>query len=182
MKPRKKIRWLIPGLIVIIFPLSTMSLLHTGNAVPRAPLATYDGHEVLLDFNTPTPSPTPSPTPTPTNTPTPSPTPSPTPTPIPVSSPQLDAWFTQYANHYSVDRSLLWRIAVCETGLRPNATNGIYGGLFQFSSNTWKANRQRMGMDSNPDLRFNPEEAIRTAAFLLSTRGPGAWPQCSLKK
>ena len=50
--------------------------------------------------------------------------------------------------------------------------------MFQFSPNTWRANRELMGMDTNPDLRFNPEEAIRTAAFVLSTRGAGAWPHC----
>jgi hypothetical protein len=145
------------------------------------PLTDQRGNSLILDFNTPTPTFTPTPTPTPSPKPTPFPTPKPTPTPtsIPVSASQLDGWFTQYANHYSVDRSLLWQIAACETGLRTNATNWIYGGMFQFSPNTWIANRKLMGMESNPDLRFNPEEAIKTAAFVLSTRGPSAWPNCS---
>ena len=142
------------------------------------PLTTSDGKSIVLDFNTPTPTSTPTPSPTPTNTPTPLPTSTPTPTPYPVTSQQLDDWFTKYANQYSVDRSLLWHIAACETGLRPNATNWIYGGMFQFSPNTWEANRIVMGLDPNPTLRFNPEESIKTAAFLLSTRGPGAWPNC----
>ncbi|OGG29306.1 hypothetical protein A3A63_02665 [Candidatus Gottesmanbacteria bacterium RIFCSPLOWO2_01_FULL_46_9] len=181
--PREKIGWLIPGLIIVILPLSTLRLFRKGDVLSsQAPLAASDGRRIVLDFNTPTPTPTPSPTPTPTDTPTPTSTPSPTPTPVPITSQQLDAWFTQYANHFSVDRSLLWRIAVCETGLRPNATNGIYAGMFQFSANTWKTNRLRMNVDPNADLRFNPEESIRTAAFLLSTRGPGAWPNCSLRK
>jgi hypothetical protein len=147
------------------------------------PLSTYDGTSIELDFNTPTP--TPSFTPTPTLSPTPKPTNTPTntitptPTPLPATSEQLDAWFTKYANHYSVDRSKLWKIAVCETGLRSNAVNWIYGGMFQFSPNTWAANRKTMGMDPNADLRFNPEEAIRTGAFVLSTRGPSAWPSCA---
>ena len=165
--PREKIGWLIPGLIIVILPLSTLRLFRKGDVLSsQAPLAASDGRRIVLDFNTPTPTPTPSPTPT----------------PVPITSQQLDAWFTQYANHFSVDRSLLWRIAVCETGLRPNATNGIYAGMFQFSANTWKTNRLRMNVDPNADLRFNPEESIRTAAFLLSTRGPGAWPNCSLRK
>jgi len=149
------------------------------NRKPLPPLATIQNVPVVLDFNTPTPSPTLTPTPTPKPTSTPAPTLTPTPTPIPVTGEQLDRWFTQYANHYSVDRSLLWRIAACESGLKTNVTNWIYGGVFQFSPNTWRANRTLMGMDTNPDLRFNPEEAIKTAAFVLSTRGAGAWPSCS---
>jgi hypothetical protein len=139
--------------------------------------------------NTPTPTPSPSPSPTPTATPTPKPTPTPTPsptesnsaiapTPVPVSSGQLDEWFTNSSNHYSIDRSKLWKVAVCESGLRVNAVNGPYGGLFQFSASTWASTRRAMGMDTNPDLRFNPEEAIRTAAFKISTSGLAAWPNC----
>jgi hypothetical protein len=138
--------------------------------------------------NTPTPTPTMTPTPTPTSTPTPtpspkptsSPTPSPSPTPtvIPVSGTQLDEWFTKYANHYSIDRSKLWNVAVCESGLRANAINGPYGGMFQFSSSTWVSTRREMGMDTNPSLRFDAQESIRTAAFKMSTVGLSPWPSC----
>lgn len=170
----------VTGIIIILVFASAIHFIQPRKAVlgDRIALADTKGNPVVLDFNTPTPTFTPTPTPTPTDTPTPTPSPSPTPTPIPVSSEQLDAWFTQYANHYSVDRSLLWHIAACETGLRTNAINWIYGGMFQFSPNTWRANRELINMDPNPDLRFNPEEAIRTAAFVLSTRGAGAWPHC----
>ena len=131
---------------------------------------------------TPTQSPTPTPSPKPTATPTPKPTFTPTPTrkptPIPVSSQQLDAWFTQYSNHYSIDRQKLWNVAVCESGLRPNATNGVYGGLFQFAASSWISTRTAMSLDINPDVRFNAEEAIRTAAFKASTSGFSSWPSC----
>jgi len=171
--------WII-GVIIVLVIASAIHSMQPHEAVlgDRIALADNKGNPVVLDFNTPTPTFTPTPTPTPTDTPTPTPSPSPTPTPFPVTSEQLDNWFTQYANHYSVDRSLLWHIAACETGLRTNAVNWIYGGMFQFSPNTWRANRELMGMDTNADLRFNPEEAIRTAAFVLSTRGAGAWPHC----
>lgn len=175
------VRWLIGGVILIILFFSVLNRFSANRNIlgdQTPPLTDNRGASVSLDFNTPTPTFTPTPTPTPTNTPTPTPSPSPTPTPFPVTSEQLDNWFTEYANHYSVDRSLLWHIAACETGLRTNAVNWIYGGMFQFSPNTWRANRELMGMDTNPDLRFNPEEAIRTAAFVLSTRGAGAWPHC----
>ena len=177
MRSRKRIGVLLFG-ILIGFIIVVLVIQHNTNilsAQTRAPLESIIGNSVILDFNTPTPSPTPSPS----STPSPTPSPSPKPTPYPVTQQQLEDWFTNYANHYSVDRSLLWQIAACETKFRPNATNWIYGGMFQFSPNTWRANRMLMGLDPNPDLRFNPEEAIRTAAFLLSTRGPGAWPNCS---
>lgn len=127
---------------------------------------------------TPTPTVSPKPTPTATPKPTSTPTPSPKPTPIPVTSAQLDTWFTVYSNHYSIDRQKLWNIAVCESGLRSNASNGMYGGLFQFSPVSWINTRTAMSLDTNPDLRFNPEEAIRTAAFKISKAGLSAWPNC----
>jgi hypothetical protein len=35
-----------------------------------------------------------------------------------------------------------------------------------------------MNLDPNPELRFNPEEAIKTAAFKISTVGFSPWPNC----
>jgi hypothetical protein len=150
-------------------------------------------HVPLFNQFIPTPSPTVTPTPIPTITPTPSPrptprptripapTPLPTPTSIPVTSQQLDSWFTQYSNHYSIDRNKLWLVAVCESGIRPHAVNGIYGGLYQFSASTWRVTRRTMNENPDPDLRFNPEEAIKTAAFKISTDGLGPWPHCGKK-
>ena len=107
-------------------------------------------------------------------------TPSLTPTPTlpPVTSSQLDQWFTKYSNLYSIDRQKLWKVAVCESNLRPGATNGDYGGLYQFSTNAWKSTRRAMNLDPNPELRFNPEEAIKTAAFKISIVGFSPWPNC----
>ncbi len=132
------------------------------------------------------PSPTPLPTdiPTPTLAPTTIPTPTATPTPTVTATPtpsvpvDLEALFTDHANHYSVDKDLLKRIAQCESGMNSSAQNGPYGGMFQFSESSWTSTRNAMGMDSNPQLRFDPGESIRTAAFKLSTGGRSAWPNC----
>lgn len=70
-------------------------------------------------------------------------------------------------------------MAVCESNLKPHAKNGDYGGLYQFSARTWKSTRQAMNLDTDPNLRFNPEEAIKTAAFKISTSGLSAWPNCN---
>lgn len=115
---------------------------------------------------------------TPIPTPTRKPTLSPTPTRVVYKSSDFDEWFTKYSQKESIDRNLLRRIAVCESGLNPRAVNGIYGGLFQFSTGTWISNRRAMNMDTNPELRFHPEEAIRTAAFRIATVGIHAWPNC----
>lgn len=130
----------------------------------------------------PTPSPTIMPSPSASASPRPSPTPKPSPTPSPKASPvtgeQLENWFTTYANKESVNRDQLKKIAICESNLNPNAVNGIYGGMFQFSTSSWISTRRAMNADQNTNLRFNAEEAIRTGAFRLATLGDAAWPNC----
>ncbi len=134
-----------------------------------------------LDIS-PIPIPTVTPSPTPRPTQTPKPTPFPTSTPLPVfpafSKDQLNHWIKHYSSLYSVSEELLKKIAVCESKLNPKAQNGPYAGIYQFSSNTWKSTRGTMNLDSDPNLRFNAEEAIKTAAFKISISGPGAWPNC----
>ncbi len=132
----------------------------------------------------PTPSPRPSPKPTaiPTRVPTKIPTPTATPTspsPQPVATQQqVNAYIDSYAGQYGVDANVLRYIGRCESGLRPNAVNKIYGGIYQFSASTWSAWRNRMGEDPNPDLRFNGEEAVQTAAYVLSKGQGKIWPNC----
>lgn len=110
---------------------------------------------------------------------TPLPTEEPTPEPTNPPAPELEAMFDKYSSEYGVDKELMKKIAKCESGFNTTSNNsGMYLGMFQFGSSTWVANRNRMGLDSNPDLRTNPEEAIRTAAYVISTRGTGAWPNC----
>ncbi len=130
--------------------------------------------------STPTPSPTATPTPLPTATPTPIP---PTPTPtivLPIITPEeLEQLFNNYSQQYGVDKELLKKIAKCESGFNSNAQFLDYGGMFQFSSSSWASTRIAMAQDPNPNLRFNTDEAIKTAAFKISQGGIGAWPNCS---
>ena len=131
---------------------------------------------------TATPTPTQTPTPTPTEIPTPTPTEEPTPTPQQTQQPegtQLDEWFTKYANEYAIDRDLLHRIAACESGFNTNANfRDMYIGMYQFGEQTWISTRTAMGADTNPALRTNAEESIKTAAFKISQGGASAWPNC----
>jgi hypothetical protein len=131
----------------------------------------------------PTDTPTPTPTSIPTETPSPTPTQIPTPTTTPVAKPagsDLDLWFTKYADEYHIDRELLRRIADCESHFNPNANyNDMYIGMYQFGDSAWTGARQRMGFDTNLELRRNAEESIRTAAYKISQGEQNAWPNCN---
>lgn len=105
------------------------------------------------------------------------PTPEPTTAPVP-SSQQLSTLFDTYSTQYHVDKHLLIKIAQCESKLNPNAGT-LYKGLFQFSERTWIAWRKRLNADPNPSLRFNAEESIKTAAYMIAQGQISAWPTCS---
>jgi hypothetical protein len=133
-------------------------------------------------FLKPTATPTiPLPTPTvffmPTDAPTPFPAFAPTAVPqaaIIIAS-DLESLFSKYADMYHADKEQLKRVARCESNFNNGATNGIYLGMFQFAAQTWINNRIVLGLDTNPDLRMNAEEAIRTAAFMFGHGHASAW-------
>jgi len=127
----------------------------------------------------PTDTPTPFPTVAPTNPPLPSPTPTNPPVPQPAAAiTDLETLFTMYSSFYHVDADELKKIARCESGFNPNSANGDYIGMYQFAAQTWMSHRSAMGLDTNPDLRRSAEEAIRTAAYMLSLGQQNAWPNC----
>jgi len=156
-------------------------------AIPTTIWAIKGGEEgkVLSLVYTPTPSVTPTPTPSPTATPTPTPTPIPTLTPTPtpqlpppVSSQEIHAFIERFAAQYGVDPNVLRHIAVCESGFNPLASKLSYSGLYQFGPNTWKNYRLMMGEDPSVELRYSAEEAIQTAAYVLSINRAYIWPSC----
>lgn len=136
------------------------------------------GKKTIQTSPTPTLTTTPSPTPIPTIAFTPTPTSTPRPTPIIIAPSDLEQLFVKYSSEYSVAKDLLTRIAYCESRLNPNAVNRDYAGLFQFTQSLWTQTRQLMGQNPDINLRFNPEEAIRTAAFLVSQGHLSVWPNC----
>jgi soluble lytic murein transglycosylase-like protein len=91
---------------------------------------------------------------------------------------ELNSWFSRYGTEFGVSEHVLRKIAKCESTFKPQAKNGPFAGLFQFLASTWASTRKLMNLDPNPDLRFNPEEAIKTAAFKISRHGTAAWPVC----
>lgn len=128
---------------------------------------------------TPTPTITPDPKPRPTFEPTLTPANTPTPAPVIVAPADLENLFVKYSSEYSIDKNLLVKIANCESGLNPNATNRDYAGLYQFAEPLWTRTRQLTGQNTDSNLRFNAEESIRTAAFMISQGHLNIWPTCS---
>lgn len=127
------------------------------------------------------PSPSPSPKPSPSPTISPSPIPNPTQTPVPqpqFTSEQINGFIERFAAQYQVSADILRHIALCESGFNPLAFNSGYGGLYQFAFITWQNLRTEMGEDPEEVLRFNAEEAVQTAAYVLHKGSDGIWPNC----
>ena len=171
-----------------------------------SPSATPSATPTVTPLATPTPTikPTPTSTPRPTLTPTPRPTvtlsPTPSPTTPPVlpkytatpktpspttrptvknlTGPEMDALFSKYSSQYNIDREQLRRIAICESSLNPQAKNINYVGLYQFGQSAWVSARQSMGLSTDLTLRTDPEESIKTAAWMISQGRASAWPNC----
>jgi hypothetical protein len=119
------------------------------------------------------------PTETPPITPTSTPFPTPTLQPTVAVVSDLETLFTKYSEEYHADKELLKRIARCESGFNTTSNNsGMYLGMFQFAAQTWINARTAMGVDSNPDLRTNAEEAIKTAAYMIANGRQASWPNC----
>lgn len=130
---------------------------------------------------TPLPTITPSPSPTITPIPKPKPTPNQTATPVPeptVSSQQIYELINRFAGQYGVSPDVMRYIALCESGFNPKSSHAGYAGLYQFGTITWKNLRKEFGENFDPDLRFNAEEAIQTAAYAISKGKGGIWPNC----
>jgi len=94
------------------------------------------------------------------------------------SQEEIHGFIERFASQYSVDPNVLRHIAVCESGFNQFALNGPYAGLFQFGRSSWVNNRTLMGEETNLDLRFNAEESVQTAAFIISRGIKDIWPNC----
>lgn len=92
---------------------------------------------------------------------------------------EVEMIIEKWAGEYGVSPAIMKKIARCESGFAPNATNGTYGGIFQFSETTWVSTRALMAENTNPELRFDANESAKTAAFKMAKDGFGAWENCA---
>ncbi len=167
--------------LFIILLVSLLSIFISSDKKTKVLSYFIDPTPTMIPKPTLTPTPTPSPTPTPTPTPIPTPTSTPTPTPVPqpqFSQEEIHALIERFAGQYGVDPNVLRHLAVCESGFRQEAINGLYLGLFQYAKTTWKNIRILMGEDPDPDLRLNAEESVQTAAYSIAVGKKGIWPNC----
>jgi hypothetical protein len=171
-----------PVLLALLLPPTVGAMILNGHNNTSHALSPVPASPMFVSIPpTTTPTPTVTPTPKPTAIPTKTPTPTPHLTSPPISALDFDHWFDQYSSEYGVDRRKLWLIAACESELHTNAQNHNYAGLYQFTPSSWQSIRKQMGRDTNPDIRFNAEESIRTAAYKISISGFSSWPACSNK-
>ena len=186
LKMKKKDIWL--GLYIVLVALGIIVFLKKDFEEKLALARYYSLFEnrslvELANYDTPVPTAIPTQMPTPTFTPAPTPTPTPIPTPTPTpfpaaSSAQINAFIDQYAAHFSVDPNVLRHLAFCESTFNPLAEKLDYAGLYQFDQRTWRVYREMLSQDTDPDLRFNAEQAVLTAAYVLSIGRGGIWPSC----
>lgn len=129
---------------------------------------------------TPSPNPfaNPLPSPLPSHTPVTSVSPANPPAAAVLPATNYESLFEQWSTHFGVDVNLLKHIARCESRFNPASIGGIYGGMYQFSASTWKSTRTSMEHDPDPNLRFDANEAIKTAAFKIASGGQSAWKNC----
>lgn len=173
----KKRNYIIAILVVVTFAISLFLRKNTPTS-QRIISFFVSPTPTMTPFPTATSTPTPTPTSTPTPTPLPTATPSPLPTPTPMPRSSYESDFDSASSQYNVSKDKLKKIAMCESGINPAAVNGPYGGMFQFTADTWTSTRRQMGRDENPDLRFNAKESIDTAAYKISVGGENAWANC----
>jgi Soluble lytic murein transglycosylase and related regulatory proteins (some contain LysM/invasin domains) len=94
------------------------------------------------------------------------------------TSAEINDFIDRFAGQYGVDPNVLRRVATCESGFNPMATNGTYAGLYQFSASTWASYRNQIGENSSADLRYDAEESVQTAAYVISVGKGFIWPNC----
>lgn len=92
---------------------------------------------------------------------------------------EVEIIIEKWAGEYGVNPEIMKKIARCESGFASGAINGTYGGIFQFSETTWVSTRTAMGEDANLELRFDAQEAVKTAAWKMARDGTGAWKNCA---
>ena len=108
------------------------------------------------------------------------------PQPRHVSQPQyteeeLDAMMKRFEGQFALEKDVLKNIAKCVSDYNPNLFDDSRIGLFQFQEPTWIELREKLGEETDPNLRFFAEEATQTAGYVLANDldPDGIWGDCA---
>lgn len=96
--------------------------------------------------------------------------PKPTTTPKPVGN--VEQIIRDAAEAHGISPDRLVRVARCESTLNPNAKNGQYGGLFQFSDKTWDWFASMRGVGGS---KWNASDAANMAAWAFANGYASHW-------
>lgn len=94
--------------------------------------------------------------------------------------PDFETAIREKCAQYGCNAALVISVMYCESGGRPNASNGgTYIGLFQFLPSTFTANAKRIGITS-PNI-WDPYQQIDVATWMFSRGQERQWPSCTSK-
>jgi hypothetical protein len=86
----------------------------------------------------------------------------------------------KWADFYGADSQQLLRVASCESGFRPEASNGTHFGVFQFAPSTFIGNvgymkkRGLIATEAEYDY-WNPEHNVQVAVWMFSIGQQSQW-------
>jgi len=86
---------------------------------------------------------------------------------------EIERLILKYANKYGVDYNRVLRIARCESGLRSDAVNGQYKGIYQQGITWWAARSSRYGRGG--ESIFNADANIEVSIAMMAQGGYGHW-------
>ncbi|MNX50144.1 Transglycosylase-like domain protein [compost metagenome] len=78
-----------------------------------------------------------------------------------------------YSAQHGLDANKVARIAKCESTFNPNATNGIYQGLFQHHSGYWPARATKYGAPGASI--FDAAAQVKVTTAMMAEVGYGPW-------
>jgi len=163
----------VGALLVVLLVLRTHPLAQVAAATTDAHVSPIITALAIPTVVQPTPAPAPSKAPPPVVKPAPAPAPIAAPAPPPPPSAQGVVGIIEAAFASQGSAAVTWalRVARCESGYNPNATNPSSGaaGLFQFEPATWAHTPWAA------DSVYSPEPNALAAAWLYNQDHGAAW-------